>query len=133
LWLWVTIGKAPSTDPEKPLGSILLQFLSAVLWGMGYTLKNEMDPGVLEKNWVAPLSRPVACSGQEREERGTVLAPVDRPYRERALDTVQDALSRDALAEAWAQGQGLDLNEGIAFALGGEAHSDPHTGAEQER
>src|SRR4051812_25959713 len=30
------------------LGSIITSYVSAVFWGMGYSLKNEMDSGVLE-------------------------------------------------------------------------------------
>lgn len=36
------------------VGWILGTYVSAVLWGMGFSLKNEMDTGVLESNWLAP-------------------------------------------------------------------------------
>jgi ABC-2 type transport system permease protein len=41
------------------LGTILSNFISSVFWGMGYSLKSEMDSGVLEANWLAPASRPL--------------------------------------------------------------------------
>ena len=37
------------------LGSIVASFVSAVLWGMGFSLKNEMDSGVIESNWLTPI------------------------------------------------------------------------------
>ncbi|SCG82393.1 ABC-2 type transport system permease protein [Proteiniborus sp. DW1] len=37
------------------LGSIVGSFVSAVLWGMGFSLKNEMDSGVIESNWLTPI------------------------------------------------------------------------------
>ncbi|WIV11596.1 ABC transporter permease [Proteiniborus sp. MB09-C3] len=37
------------------LGSIVSSFVSAVLWGMGFSLKNEMDSGVIESNWLTPV------------------------------------------------------------------------------
>jgi ABC-2 type transport system permease protein len=45
------------------LGSALSNFVSAVFWGMGYSLKNDMDAGVLEANWLAPLPRPLLLVG----------------------------------------------------------------------
>jgi ABC-2 type transport system permease protein len=36
------------------VGWILSSYVSAVLWGMGFALKTEMDAGVLESNWLAP-------------------------------------------------------------------------------
>ena len=46
------------------LGTILSNYVSAVFWGMGYALKNEMDSGVLESNWMSPLSRPLLLVGR---------------------------------------------------------------------
>jgi ABC-2 type transport system permease protein len=46
------------------LGAVLSQYLSAVLWGMGYSLKNEMDSGMLESNWMTPMSRPLLLVGR---------------------------------------------------------------------
>jgi ABC-2 type transport system permease protein len=46
------------------LGAILSNYVSAVLWGMGYALKNEMDSGVLESNWLTPMSRPLMLIGR---------------------------------------------------------------------
>src|SRR5437764_220373 len=40
------------------LGTVLSNYVAAVFWGMGFALKNEMDAGVLETNWMAPLPRP---------------------------------------------------------------------------
>lgn len=45
------------------IGTVLSNFISAVFWGMGYALKNDMDSGVLESNWLAPISRPVLLIG----------------------------------------------------------------------
>jgi ABC-2 type transport system permease protein len=45
------------------IGTALSNFISAVFWGMGYALKNDMDAGVLESNWLAPISRPVLLIG----------------------------------------------------------------------
>lgn len=46
------------------LGSALGNFINAVFWGMGYSLKNDMDAGVLEANWLAPLPRPLLLVGR---------------------------------------------------------------------
>jgi ABC-2 type transport system permease protein len=46
------------------LGSVLAQFVSAVFWGMGFSLKKDMDAGVLESNWMAPVSRPLLLVGR---------------------------------------------------------------------
>ena len=46
------------------LGSALSNFISTVFWGMGYSLKNDMDAGVLESNWLAPLPRPLLLIGR---------------------------------------------------------------------
>ncbi len=35
-------------------GWVLSAYVSAVMWGMGFALKNEMDSGVLESNWLVP-------------------------------------------------------------------------------
>jgi ABC-2 type transport system permease protein len=45
------------------IGTALSNFISAVFWGMGYALKNDMDSGVLESNWLAPIPRPVLLMG----------------------------------------------------------------------
>jgi ABC-2 type transport system permease protein len=45
------------------IGTALSNFISAVFWGMGYALKNDMDSGVLESNWLAPIPRPVLLIG----------------------------------------------------------------------
>ena len=46
------------------LGTALSNFINAVFWGMGYSLKNDMDAGVLESNWLAPLPRPLLLAGR---------------------------------------------------------------------
>lgn len=46
------------------LGSVLSSYVSAVFWGMGFSLKNEMDSGVLESNWMAPIPRSLLLVGQ---------------------------------------------------------------------
>jgi ABC-2 type transport system permease protein len=46
------------------LGTVLSNYMSAVFWGMGFSLKNEMDEGVLETNWLAPVPRPLFLVGQ---------------------------------------------------------------------
>jgi ABC-2 type transport system permease protein len=46
------------------LGTALSNFIGAVFWGMGYSLKNDMDAGVLESNWLAPLPRPLLLIGR---------------------------------------------------------------------
>jgi ABC-2 type transport system permease protein len=45
------------------IGTALSNYISAVFWGMGYALKNDMDSGVLESNWLAPIPRPVLLIG----------------------------------------------------------------------
>ena len=39
------------------LGYVLGNFINAVFWGMGYALKNDMDAGVMESNWLTPIPR----------------------------------------------------------------------------
>lgn len=46
------------------LGAPLVNFINAVFWGMGYSLKNDMDAGVLESNWLMPVSRPLLMVGR---------------------------------------------------------------------
>ncbi len=41
------------------VGGVLNRFILSVFWGMGYSMKNDMDAGVLETNWLAPMSRPL--------------------------------------------------------------------------
>ncbi len=45
------------------IGTVLSNFILAVFWGMGYSLKNDMDAGVLESNWLAPISRSILLVG----------------------------------------------------------------------
>lgn len=46
------------------VGSMLSSYIGSVLWGMGYALKNEMDSGVLESNWLTPTPRFAFLVGQ---------------------------------------------------------------------
>jgi ABC-2 type transport system permease protein len=45
------------------IGTALSSFINAVFWGMGYALKNDMDSGVLESNWLAPIPRSILLIG----------------------------------------------------------------------
>jgi ABC-2 type transport system permease protein len=46
------------------LGTVLVNFTSAVFWGMGFALKYDMDAGVLESNWLAPVPRLLLVLGR---------------------------------------------------------------------
>lgn len=46
------------------VGSVLNNFVMTVFWGIGYALKNDMDAGVLESNWLMPVSRPLLLIGR---------------------------------------------------------------------
>lgn len=46
------------------IGTALSNFISAVFWGMGFSMKNDMDAGVLESNWMAPVPRPLLLAGR---------------------------------------------------------------------
>ena len=46
------------------IGTVLVSFINAVFWGMGYSLKEDMDTGVLESNWLAPASRLLMMTGR---------------------------------------------------------------------
>lgn len=46
------------------LGAVLSNFVSAVFWGMGFGMKNEMNSGTLENNWMAPIPRWLYLVGQ---------------------------------------------------------------------
>jgi ABC-2 type transport system permease protein len=46
------------------LGAVLGNFVNAVFWGMGYALKNDMDAGVMESNWLAPIPRLLILIGR---------------------------------------------------------------------
>src|SRR5512134_2343349 len=82
--IWITpvyfMGKAFSTNGQATgfaaysgsgdymsyilLGTVLTNFILTVFWGMGYALKNDMDSGVLESNWLAPISRLLILVGR---------------------------------------------------------------------
>ncbi len=46
------------------IGAALSQFISAVFWGMGFSLKRDMDAGVLEANWLMPMPRLLLLVGR---------------------------------------------------------------------
>jgi len=46
------------------LSTAISNFTSAVFWGMGYALKNDMDSGVLESNWMTPIPRLLLLIGR---------------------------------------------------------------------
>jgi ABC-2 type transport system permease protein len=52
-------GFAGTTDYMSFIlvGALISSYISAVFWGMGYALKEEMDSGVLESNWMTPVPR----------------------------------------------------------------------------
>jgi len=82
--IWVTpvyfMGKAFSTNGQALgfaaysgtgdymsfilLGTVLSNFILTVFWGMGYALKEDMDAGVLESNWLTPVSRLLILVGR---------------------------------------------------------------------
>lgn len=82
--IWVTpiyfMGKAFSTDGQALgfaaysgtgdymsfilLGTVLTNFIMTVFWGMGYALKQDMDAGVLESNWLTPVPRLLILVGR---------------------------------------------------------------------
>jgi ABC-2 type transport system permease protein len=39
------------------IGTLLTNFINSVFWGMGYSLKEDMDAGVMESNWLTPIPR----------------------------------------------------------------------------
>lgn len=82
--IWITpvyfMGKAFSTNGQATgfaaysgtgdymsyilLGTVLSNFIMTVFWGMGYALKNDMDAGVLESNWLTPVPRLLILVGR---------------------------------------------------------------------
>jgi hypothetical protein len=59
----------------------------------------------------------LAYATHQRDEMGMVLAEMDRPYHERAMDAVCANLGEQVFAEAWAQGAGLDIDEAMDLAM----------------
>ena len=45
------------------LGTVLNNFILSVFWGMGYALKEDMDSGVMESNWLTPIPRLLILTG----------------------------------------------------------------------
>ena len=82
--IWITpvyfMGKAFSTNGQALgfaaysgtgdymsyilLGTVLTNFILTVFWGMGYALKEDMDSGVLESNWLTPVPRLMILVGR---------------------------------------------------------------------
>jgi len=82
--IWITpiyfMGKAFSTNGQALgfaaysgtsdymsfilLGTVLTNFILTVFWSMGYALKNDMDAGVLESNWLTPVPRLLILVGR---------------------------------------------------------------------
>src|SRR3970040_534869 len=82
--IWITpvyfMGKAFSTNGQSLgfaaysgtgdymsfilLGTVLSNFILTVFWGMRYALKQDMDAGVLESNWLTPVSRLLILVGR---------------------------------------------------------------------
>lgn len=82
--IWITpvyfMGKAFSTNGQATgfaaysgsgdymsyilLGTVLTNFILTVFWGMGFALKEDMDAGVLESNWLTPVSRLLILVGR---------------------------------------------------------------------
>jgi ABC-2 type transport system permease protein len=58
------------------LGSVMGNLIGAVFWGMGYSLKEEMDAGVLESSWLAPVPKLVLLVGHTLTNLGisTILS-----------------------------------------------------------
>jgi ABC-2 type transport system permease protein len=46
------------------VGTVLSNFILTVFWGMGFALKQDMDAGVLESNWLTPVSRLLILTGR---------------------------------------------------------------------
>lgn len=46
------------------VGGMLSQFILSVFWGMGFSLKEDMNAGVLETNWLSPAPRPLILVGR---------------------------------------------------------------------
>ena len=55
------------------VGQALAAFINAVFWGMGYALKNDMDTGVLEVNWLLPVPRVMLLVGRTITSLATTL------------------------------------------------------------
>ena len=58
---------------------------------------------------------------RERNAMGLVIYPVDRPYHDKAMATVRNALGEQAFATAWTEAQALSLDEAIEQALEAES------------
>ncbi len=81
------------------IGMVLANFISAVFWGMGYSLKEDMDAGVLEANWLAPASR--------------LLIMIGRTFTSLTITTITSLFT--LLAAAWLFGFGIIGNLGAAL------------------
>jgi ABC-2 type transport system permease protein len=45
------------------IGTLLTNFINSIFWGMGFSLKEDMDDGVLESNWLTPIPRQIILIG----------------------------------------------------------------------
>lgn len=50
------------------LGTLLTNYINSVFWAMGYAMKNDMDTGVLESNWLTPVPRLLILLGRSITE-----------------------------------------------------------------
>lgn len=55
------------------LGTVLNNFVQSVFWGIGYAMKNDMDTGTLESNWLTPMPRPLLLIGRTFANMFTTL------------------------------------------------------------
>ena len=46
------------------MGTVLSNYIFTVFWGIGFALKEDMDTGVLESNWLMPVARPLLLIGR---------------------------------------------------------------------
>lgn len=45
------------------IGAVLNNFILSIFWGMGFSLKEDMDSGVMESNWLTPIPRLLILTG----------------------------------------------------------------------
>jgi hypothetical protein len=64
-----------------------------------------------------PAARLFGAAAAARRETGEPRLPFDRPPYERDLAATRAALSADAFAGAWAEGQAMSLEQAVADAL----------------
>lgn len=81
------------------IGMVLGSFIDAVFWGMGFSLKEDMNTGVLEANWLAPASR--------------FLIMIGRTFTSLTITTITSLLT--LLISAWLFGFSIIGNLGLAI------------------